>query len=95
VNGIDHLSSALAVVVQGVLVGNVIQSLGITEVNGIEHLDDVLAYERARVQTNLDGQVRFIPFPYDPRQLFAALAEGRMPTNLTAGRFELEIHPGD
>jgi hypothetical protein len=53
----------------------------------------VLAFERAAIATMLDGTPRVVPFDVDPLALLGSLGDGRLPRDLPAGRFEVEITP--
>ena len=57
-------------------------------------LDKVLEFEKAAMDTLLDGQPRVVRFSHDPLPLLRALAEGRLP-DVTAeeGDYEIELKP--
>jgi uncharacterized protein (UPF0276 family) len=59
----------------------------------LPHLRSVLAFERAAIATMLDGTPRVVPFDVDPLALLGSLGDGRLPRDLPAGRFEVEITP--
>jgi uncharacterized protein len=61
----------------------------------IEHLRDVLAFERAVLETLLDGSDRVVPFAHDPLRVLRPLAEGSVPSDAKEGRFEVEVTGGD
>lgn len=60
----------------------------------VPHLAAVLAFERAVLQTLVDGQIRVVRFEVEPIPLLRALADGRLPeTPPEPGDFEIEITP--
>ncbi|MEK6373660.1 MAG: hypothetical protein AABO58_13295, partial [Acidobacteriota bacterium] len=54
-------------------------------------LDDMLAFERAAIQVNLDGERRVINTRHDPNLLMAALNEGRVPAALEEEDLEVVV----
>jgi uncharacterized protein (UPF0276 family) len=59
----------------------------------LPHLYEVLAFERAVMQTLLDGEARVAPFSCDPLPLLRALGEGRLPEMILPGEYEIEVTP--
>jgi uncharacterized protein (UPF0276 family) len=59
----------------------------------VPHLDDVLGYERALLDTLLHGCTRVVPFHFDPVAVLRALGEARLPLAPRRGSYELEITP--
>jgi hypothetical protein len=57
----------------------------------IRCLPEVLAFERAVIHALVHGEGRVVPFPYDPLPVLRALAAGRRPTEVAAGRYEVEV----
>ncbi|MGY6554468.1 MAG: DUF692 domain-containing protein [Wenzhouxiangella sp.] len=61
----------------------------------VPYLREVLAFERATVQTLLDGRRRLVSFSADPLVVLRRLGEGQIPPRLPAGNYEVEITPED
>lgn len=59
----------------------------------VPYLDEVIAYEAAAMDALLSERSQSLRLGHDPRELVAALQAGRLPADLTAGRFEVEIEP--
>jgi len=59
----------------------------------VPYLDNVLAFERATLDTLLDGQSRVVPFAHDPMAVLRPLSEGRLPADPKPGMYEIEITP--
>src|SRR5690606_13362451 len=60
----------------------------------VPRLHEIVAYEKAAIQTILDGQARVVRFGVDPLPMLRALAEGRL-TDIPGapGEYEIEITP--
>jgi len=57
-------------------------------------LDKVLEFEKAAMDTMLDGQTRIVRFSADPFPLLRALTEGRLPDVMAQeGDYEIELKP--
>jgi uncharacterized protein (UPF0276 family) len=57
-------------------------------------LDKILEFEKAAMDTMLDGQTRVVRFQADPFPLLRALSEGRLPDILPQeGDYEIELKP--
>jgi hypothetical protein len=57
-------------------------------------LPKVLEFEKAAMDTMMDGQPRIVRFTFDPLPLLRALAEGRLPYGLPqAGEYEIQLNP--
>jgi len=54
-------------------------------------LDDILAFERAAIQVNLDGERRVIHTRHDPNLLMAELSEGRVPAGVEEEDLEVVV----
>jgi len=61
----------------------------------VDHLGDVLAFERAVLETLLDGSDRVVPFDHDPLRVLRPLAEGELPSDARAGSYEVEVTGGN
>ena len=60
----------------------------------IPQLAKVMEFEKAAMDTQLDGQARVVRFTADPFPMLRALAEGRLPDLIPReGDFEIEITP--
>lgn len=60
----------------------------------IPQLDKVMEFEKAAIDTQLDGQARVVRFRADPFPMLRALAESRLPDIIPKeGDFEIEITP--
>jgi uncharacterized protein (UPF0276 family) len=59
----------------------------------VPHLRDVLAFERAVLDTLLHGETSLVRFHADPLVVLRSLAEARFPDSPRAGAFEVEITP--
>ena len=60
----------------------------------LPQLAKVLEFEKAAMDTLLDGQARVVHFSSDPFPLLRALAEGRLPTEIPReGDYEIELKP--
>jgi uncharacterized protein len=57
----------------------------------IPYLADILAYERAQIESAQQGQEIMIECRHDPTEIIAALANGELPTNLVAGSYQLQV----
>jgi hypothetical protein len=63
-----------------------------TSVIKIPKLEKVLEFEKAAMDTLLDGQTRIVRFSADPFPLLRALAEGRLPDVIPQeGEYEIEL----
>jgi uncharacterized protein len=58
-------------------------------------LDETIAFERAYINTLMDGQDRVVPFSFDPLSFMKALGDGRMPEKIYEGNYELAIEGGE
>ncbi len=60
----------------------------------VPRLHEIVAYERAAIETILDGRARVVHFGVDPLPMLRALAEGRL-TDIPGapGEYEIEITP--
>lgn len=57
-------------------------------------LDKILEFEKAAIETQLDGHSRVVKFSADPFPMLRALAEGRLPEIIPQeGDYEIEITP--
>jgi len=54
-------------------------------------LEDILAFERAALQVNLEGKRRVIHTRHDPSVLIAELSEGRVPAGLEEEDLEVVV----
>ncbi len=61
----------------------------------VPYLGEVLAFEKATLDTLLDGEARVVSFRHDPLPLLRALAQGQMPANPGAGNYEVEVTPDE
>lgn len=62
----------------------------------VPHLSEILAFERAALDTLIDGTARVVPFAIEPLPLLRALAAGRLPEEAgRSGAYEVEITPED
>ena len=60
----------------------------------LPQLEKVLEFEKAAMDTLLDGQPRVVRFTSDPFPLLRALAEGRLPEGIPrVGDYEIELKP--
>jgi uncharacterized protein len=59
----------------------------------VPYLREVLAFDRALIATQVDGEPRTVAFPVAPLPLLRALSAGRMPPPPEAGEYELVITP--
>jgi hypothetical protein len=59
----------------------------------IPHLEEVMGFEMARLQTMLSGTTRTVRFHTNPFGLLGALGEGRPPFELIPQEIDLEIVP--
>jgi uncharacterized protein (UPF0276 family) len=60
----------------------------------LPQLDKVLEFEKAAMDTLLDGNPRVVRFSSDPFPLLRALSEGRLPEGIPqAGDYEIELKP--
>ena len=60
----------------------------------IPQLAKILEFEKAAIDTQLDGRARVVRFTADPFPMLRALAEGRLPEMIPReGDFEIEITP--
>ena len=60
----------------------------------LPQLAKVLEFEKAAMNTVLDGTARVVKFSSDPFPLLRALAEGRLPNGLPQeGDYEIELKP--
>ena len=60
----------------------------------LPQLAKVLEFEKAAMETVLDGQPRVVHFSSDPFPLLRALAEGRLPEGIPqVGDYEIELKP--
>jgi uncharacterized protein len=57
----------------------------------IPYLADILAYERAQIESAQQEQEIMIECRHDPTKIIAALANGELPTNLVAGSYQLQV----
>lgn len=62
------------------------------QVTHIPHFEEVLAYERAVMESILSGEVRYVAFTCEPLALLRALGEGHLPAAIQEGDFEVECH---
>ena len=62
----------------------------------VPQLRHVLAFERAALDTVMDGRPQVVEFDLDPFPMLRALAQGRLPeVESQIGKFEIEITPED
>ena len=59
----------------------------------VPFLDEVLEYDRAVISVALDGKEKLLPFRADPLPLLRALGEGRRPSDIGNGNFEVLLRP--
>ena len=60
----------------------------------LPQLAKVLEFEKAAMDTVLDGESRVVKFSSDPFPLLRALAEGRLPDGIPqVGEYEIELKP--
>jgi uncharacterized protein len=57
----------------------------------IPYLADILAYERAQIESAVQGQEIMIECQHDPTAIMAALAIGELPTDLVEGHYQLQV----
>jgi uncharacterized protein (UPF0276 family) len=57
------------------------------------YLRDVVSYELAAINGIVHGEYGLVEFSHDPLALLRALGEGRMPTEVKRGEYEVEITP--
>jgi uncharacterized protein len=57
----------------------------------IPYLADILAYERAQIESAQQGQEIMIECRHDPTAIIAALANGELPTDLAEGQYQLQV----
>jgi uncharacterized protein len=57
----------------------------------ILYLSDILAYERAQIESAYQRQEIMIDCRYDPTAIIAALANGELPTDLAEGQYQLQV----
>ena len=61
----------------------------------VPHLAEVLTFELAAIRVAVNGRSEVVRLGCNPQALFAALLEGRVPDDLPAAEFEIEITPDD
>jgi hypothetical protein len=59
----------------------------------VPHLDEVLAYEIASIESLKAGQETVVDFSCCPITLLEALRVGKLPNQLPAGRYEVVVQP--
>jgi hypothetical protein len=60
----------------------------------LPQLAKILEFEKAAMDTLLDGQARVVRFASDPFPLLRALSEGRLPEGIPrVGDYEIELKP--
>lgn len=59
----------------------------------VPRLGEVLAFELATIRVAVNGRPEVVRLGCSPQALFAALLEGRIPDDLPAAEFEIEITP--
>jgi uncharacterized protein (UPF0276 family) len=57
----------------------------------VPYLQEVLEYERAVIESYLDGEKRVVRFRHDPEVVLRALAKGRLPGGPRSGTFERDV----
>lgn len=58
----------------------------------VPHLARILEFERAVLETNIDGETRIVKFDFEPLPLLRAISEARLPQEPPqTGDFEIEI----
>jgi len=58
-------------------------------------LSETIAFERAYIQTLMDGKDRIVPFSFDPLSFMKALGDGRVPQKIYEGNYELALEGGE
>jgi uncharacterized protein (UPF0276 family) len=59
----------------------------------LPHLDEVMAFELALHQVQIESSAKTVRFSCDPMPLLSSLGAGRLPDALIGGNFELTIDP--
>ena len=58
-------------------------------------LKDLIHYEKISLLTYLDGKARDVEISFNPYEVIPPLAEGKVPENITTGKYHLSITPDE
>lgn len=61
----------------------------------LDYLEEVLGFERAAIRALHERKPQLVKFPYEPMEVLEALGEGRIPSIVEQGDYEVKITPDE